>query len=156
MQEFENSPEVLVIKDALREFFLGIIDNIKGGFAGFIEWIGTVKIAPPPLLKFFGNDKFNGAILIVFLGYILFANIKAYRLFAKDKQRAQSDEERIPERRLMANIWLGGAIGATIAMYRLRHKTRHRKFIVSAWTCLIMYLLLFSVIFGFLSFWTFL
>ena len=156
MQEFENSPEVLVIKDALREFFLGIIENIKGGFAGFIEWVGTVKIAPPPLLKFFGNDKINGAILLIFLGYIVFANIRAYRLFARDKRLAQSDGERVPESRLMANIWFGGAIGSIIAMYRLRHKTQHRKFTLSVWTCFVMYLLLFSIVFGFLSFWTFL
>ena len=156
MQEFENSPEVLVIKDALREFFLGIIDNVKGAFRGFGEWMKTVKVSPPPLLKFFGNDAVNGTILIIFLGYIVFINIKAYFLFKKDKRYAQEGEERIPEWRLMSHIWIGGAIGSVIAMYRLRHKTRHRSFTISAWVCMVLYLLLFSVGFGFLSFWTFL
>lgn len=156
MQEFENSPEVLAIKEMLREFFLGIIENIAGAFKGFAEWIKTVKVNPPPLLKFFGNDKVNGIILIIFIGYIVFVNIKAYFLFAADKRYAQEGEERVPEWRLMSHIWVGGAIGSVIAMYRLHHKTRHKSFTVSAWICMILYLLLFSVVFGFLSFWTFL
>lgn len=156
MQNFENSPEAIVIKDALREFFLGIIENIKGAFIGFAEWIMSVRINLPPMLKFFGNGKFNALILIIVLGYILFANIKTYILFKKDKQYAQEEEYRIPEWRLLANIWLGGAVGAMFGIYKLRHKTRHRNFVASAWICSFLYLLLLSVIFGFLSFWTFL
>ena len=49
-------------------------------------------------------------------------NIKTYRLFAADKRYAQNDEERIPEWRLLANMFMGGAIGGAIAMYRLHHK----------------------------------
>ncbi|MBR0359862.1 MAG: DUF1294 domain-containing protein [Clostridia bacterium] len=156
MQNFENSPEAIVIKDALREFFMGIIENIKGAFIGFAEWIMSVRINLPPMLKFFGNGKFNALILIIVFGYIIFANIKTYILFKKDKQYAQEDEYRIPEWRLLANIWLGGAIGAMFGIYKLRHKTRHKSFVASAWICSFLYLLLFSVIFGFLSFWTFL
>ena len=156
MQEFENTPEMLALKEMLREFFLGIIDNIKGAFIGFYEWVSGLQIGLPPMLKFFGNSTVNVIILILFLGYVILANIRSYRLFAKDKEYAQKGEERIPESRLLANIWFGGAIGAIIAMYGLRHKTLHRVFVVSGWVCMFIYLLVFSVIFGFLSFWTFL
>lgn len=156
MQNFENTPEMIALKKVLREFFLGIIDNIKGAFVGFGEWIGGLEFNLPPMLKFFGNAKINGFILVCFLAYVIIANVRAYRLFARDKKNAQRDEERIPEKRLLANIWFGGAIGAVIAMYSLRHKTLHKVFTVSAWICLFIYLILFSVIFGFLSFWTFL
>lgn len=156
MQEFENTPEILALKEILREFFLGIIDNIKGAFIGFYEWVSQLQLGLPPMLKFFGNSTINTIILICFLGYIILANVRSYRLFAKDKEYAQTNEERIPEKRLLANIWFGGAIGAIIAMYALRHKTLHRGFVVSAWICMFIYLIIFSVVFGFLSFWTFL
>lgn len=156
MQEFENSPEILVMKQALREFFLGIIENIKGAFLGFFEWITNLRLNMPPMLKFFGNSKINGVALILFLVYIVVVNIKAYFLFAADKRYAKEGEDRVPEWRLLANIWLGGAVGSMIAMYRLKHKTRHKSFTVSVKLCLVIDLLLFSFVVGFLGFWTFL
>lgn len=156
MQEFENSPEMLALKKILRDFFLGIIDNVKGAFAGFYEWMAESDFSMPPMLKIFGNETLSGILLLCFLIYIIFANVRAYRLFAKDKKNAAEEGRRIPEVRLLANIWFGGAVGAMIAMYSLRHKTLHRGFVVSAWFCSFVYLILFSVIFGFLAFWTFL
>lgn len=156
MQNFENTPEMLALKGILREFFLGIIENIKGAFIGFCEWIVNLDMKLPPMLKFFGNAKINGVILVLFLVYTVFMNIKTYRMFAHDKQYAVENKERISEKRLLAHTWIGGACGALIAMYVLQHKTRHKVFVVSAWLSVAIYLVCFSVIFGFLSFWTFL
>lgn len=162
MLEFENSPEMLALKDVLREFFSGIIENAVGAFRGFGEWINDLRLNMPPLLKLFGNTKVNLFILIAFIVFVVFLNLKAYVLFAADKRYAQeaADEEddeweRVPEWRLLTNIWLGGAIGAMIAMYRLRHKTRHTIFKISVWICAFLDLLLFSAVVGFLGFWTF-
>lgn len=157
MYEFENSPEMLALKEVLREFFLGIIDNITGAFYGFAEWISNMRVNTPPLLKLFGNTKVNGIFLMLFIAFMVFINLKAYFLFAADKRYAtEEEEERVPEWRLLTNIWFGGAIGSMIAMYRLRHKTQHKIFKVSVWIFAFVDLLLFSVVIGFLGFWTFL
>lgn len=156
MQEFENSPGMLMLKDVLREFFLGIIENVKGAFIGFGEWITSIKLGMPPMLKLFGNSKLNVIVLLLFMVYIAVVNIKAYYLFKADKRYSKmEDEERIPEWRLMANIWLGGAVGSIIAMYKFRHKTKHKKFTISAKLCVFLDLLISSFIVGFLGFWAF-
>ncbi len=156
MQAFENSPEMLIIKDALREFFLGIIENIKGAFIAFGEWVAGIKINMPPMLKLFGNGTVNTIVLLIFIAYIIIVNFKAYFLFKADKKYSKTEgEERVPEWRLLANIWLGGAIGSIIAMYKFRHKTKHSRFTISAKLCVFIDLLLFSFVVGFLGFWAF-
>lgn len=156
MQEFERSPEILALKKILREFFLDIIENIKGAFLGFAEWATTIRLNLPPMLKFFGNTKISGVILAAFVAYIVFVNVKAYLLFRADKRYAVAGEERVPEWRLLANIWFGGAIGSMIAMYTHHHKTKHRIFTISAIICVGLELILASVVCGFLGFWAFL
>lgn len=155
MREFENSPQILAIKEILRTFFMGIIDSVKGAFVGFFEWVQSVRLSAPPMLKLFGNTGVNSTVFGIVVLYIVLINIKAYRLFKADKQYAKNNEERIPEWRLMFNMWIGGAIGAAIAMYRLRHKTNHKAFVMSAKILVFAQLLLFSIIIGFVSFWTF-
>ncbi len=155
MQEFENSPEILAIKAVLRDFFMGIIDSVRGAFIGFFEWVQSVKLRLPPMLKLFGNTGVNSTIFIIVVAYIVLMNIKTYRLFKADKRYAQNDEERIPEWRLMANMWLGGAMGGALAMYKLRHKTKHKSFTMTAKILVFVHLLLYSFVIGFLGFWTF-
>ena len=154
MQEFENSPEILIIKDALREFFLGIGENIKGAFLGFGEWLTSLESDVPPVLKLLGNTKVNIIVIIVLFAYMIFINIKAYILFIADKRYARSGEERVPEWRLLANLWIGGAIGGGIAMYRHKHKTKHKRFTMSAIVCIFLDVVFFSFVIGYLGFWT--
>ena len=45
-----------------------------------------------------------------------------------DKLLAKKNAWRIPERTLMGVSAIGGSIGVLIAMYTVRHKTRHVKF----------------------------
>ena len=154
MQEFENAPEIIAIKDILREFFMGIIENIRGAFLGFGEWIVILKTDVPPVLKLLGNSKVNAIAIIAILVYMVIVNIKTYMLFKADKRYASQGEERVPEWRLLTNLWMGGAIGGGIAMYRHRHKTKHRLFTVSAAVCIFLYIVLCSFIIGYLGFWT--
>ena len=91
MLEFENSPEMLALKDVLREFFSGIIENAVGAFRGFGEWINDLRLNMPPLLKLFGNTKVNLFILIAFIVFVVFLNLKAYVLFAADKNKVVYD-----------------------------------------------------------------
>lgn len=156
MQGFENSPEALVIKESLREFFLGLIENIKGAFLGFVDWVMDVHIAIPPMLKIFENAKANLIFFLAVFVYIIFMNIKTYRMFARDKRYAENEEERIPEFRLLLNMWLGGGIGGSIAMRVHRHKTRHMLFRVTAAITVLLQALLSSLVFGFLGYWAFL
>lgn len=155
MQSFENSPEALALKGILRNFFLEILNNIKGAFYGFLEWLANIKITLPPMLKLFSHSGANTVVFTVVLLYILFINMKTYHLFKKDKQLSKTDEERLPEFRLLLNMWLGGAIGGYVAMHKLRHKTQKKVFTATAKWLVVCYLLLFSFIIGFLGFWAF-
>ena len=154
MQEFENAPEIIAIKDILREFFMGIIENIRGAFLGFGEWIVNLRTDVPPVLKLLGNSKVNAIAIIAILVYMVVVNIKTYMLFKADKRYASQGEERVPEWRLLTNLWMGGAIGGGIAMYRHRHKTKHKIFTVSCAVCIFLYIVLCSFIIGYLGFWT--
>ncbi len=63
--------------------------------------------------------------LLVYLGVV---NLAAYLLMAVDKHRAKKKKSRISEANLMWVAAVGGAPLALVAMYTLRHKTRHPKF----------------------------
>lgn len=155
MEAFERSPEAIVIKDTLREFFLGILESIKGAFLGFFEWIGSVRLNIPPMIKIFGNGTTNRILFFVIIAFIIFMNTKTYFLFRYDKNNARDEEERVPEFRLLLNMWLGGGIGGLIAIYKLRHKTKHRKFTVTAKILAVVQMLSYSAILGFMSYWIF-
>ena len=45
-----------------------------------------------------------------------------------DKENAMEGMRRIPERVLFTIAAIGGSLGATVAMFLLRHKTKHMKF----------------------------
>ena len=155
MQGFENSPEAIALKGILRDFFVDILNSLKGAFTGFFEWIKSVELAVPPMLKLFSNNKANFILFSLVVAYLLFINIKAYVLFAVDKKNAIKKKERIPERTLFNHMWMGGAVGSALAMFLLRHKTQHRNFTVTVMILLFVQLLIFSFILGFLGFWTF-
>lgn len=60
--------------------------------------------------------------------YLLAVNLLAVGLFLRDKRAAIAGKRRIPEDRLLAVAFLGGAIGAKIAQRLLRHKIRTEPF----------------------------
>ena len=55
-------------------------------------------------------------------------NILSFSVYAADKKKAQRHKWRVPEAQLIMLAVVGGSIGALLAMYLLRHKTKHAKF----------------------------
>ncbi|MFD1954431.1 DUF1294 domain-containing protein [Paenibacillus thailandensis] len=66
----------------------------------------------------------------ILLIYIALINIVGFASMGADKQYARSSRRRIPEKRLFALGWIGGALGVWIGMRVWRHKTKHRSFVV--------------------------
>lgn len=156
MQSFENSPQIVAIKDVLRELFISMGEGIKDAFISFYEWLKNVPLpVPPTMLKLFSNNKANLILFLLFTAYVIFINVRTFTLFAVDKKHAVKKHERIPEKELFKYIWLGGAPGAALAMLIYRHKTLHKNFTVTVTILLIIQLMLFSFVLGFLGFWTF-
>ena len=60
--------------------------------------------------------------------YLLIVNAAGFLVMTLDKLLARKNAWRIPERTLMGVSAIGGSIGVLIAMYTVRHKTRHVKF----------------------------
>jgi uncharacterized membrane protein YsdA (DUF1294 family) len=60
-------------------------------------------------------------------------NIISFGLYAYDKLAAKSGRWRISEKTLLTISILGGCFGGTLAMYLLRHKPRHTRFILVNW-----------------------
>ena len=70
-------------------------------------------------------------VLYCLLGeYLLFINIDGFVMMAVDKSRARRGGRRVSEAALFFIAFLGGSPGIMLAMYTLRHKTRHTSFTV--------------------------
>lgn len=69
---------------------------------------------------------------IAFAVLWLVLNLLVFMLYGVDKRRARKGLWRIPERKLLLGMWLGGGVGALLGMRAFRHKTRHRAFALSA------------------------
>lgn len=67
---------------------------------------------------------------MLFLAYGLVVNLITYLAFAWDKRRAQDNKRRIPEKQLHTLTFLGGTLGAWVAIFRLRHKNRKFSFLI--------------------------
>ncbi|MCQ2343149.1 MAG: monofunctional biosynthetic peptidoglycan transglycosylase [Paludibacteraceae bacterium] len=80
-------------------------------------------------------------VFSVIMAYLLLMNVLAYVRFKQDKYRAQHNLHRTPERRLMKYAWLGGALGALVAMRRFRHKTQHARFCIGVPLALLVWLI---------------
>ena len=65
-----------------------------------------------------------------FVVYLLVVNLITFLLYAIDKRRAIRKAWRIPESVLIGFAALGGSVGAFLAMFLFRHKTKHTKFTV--------------------------
>ena len=60
--------------------------------------------------------------------YLLIVNAAGFLVMTLDKLLAKKKAWRIPERTLMGFAAIGGSIGVLLAMYTVRHKTKHAKF----------------------------
>ena len=66
----------------------------------------------------------------VILLYLLIMNAAGFLVMTADKLFAKSGAWRVPERNLLGIAAIGGSIGVWLAMYTVRHKTRHAKFVI--------------------------
>lgn len=65
--------------------------------------------------------------------YYTILSMLTFLAWGIDKSRARMRQWRIPERRLLALAWLGGAFGALLGMLFFHHKTRKPHF----WTSVV-------------------
>ncbi len=62
--------------------------------------------------------------------YFAVISLVAVIMTLADKSRAKRDAWRIPEATLMTVGLFGGALAMYVAMKTIRHKTKHRKFMI--------------------------
>lgn len=62
--------------------------------------------------------------------YLLIINAAGFLVMTADKLYARKNMWRVPERTLLMIAALGGSIGVLAAMYTVRHKTKHAKFVI--------------------------
>ena len=60
--------------------------------------------------------------------YLIAINIYQFLLMGLDKLLAIKHKNRISEKMLLTNSFIGGSIGSIIGMYTFRHKTKKLKF----------------------------
>ena len=62
--------------------------------------------------------------------YLLFINIIATIICVVDKYKAKIGGWRVPEKTLFVVSLLGGSVGMYITMCLIRHKTKHKRFMI--------------------------
>lgn len=85
-------------------------------------------------------------MLVLALLYALIINLIAFFVYADDKRRARHDQWRISESTLVVVALVGGSVGALLAMLMLRHKTRHRKYVIGIPAILLVQILIIYVL----------
>lgn len=68
--------------------------------------------------------------LFVAVLYLICINIISSAVTVSDKKRSIKGRFRIPEKTLFLLAFLGGAFGEYIAMKKIHHKTRHKRFML--------------------------
>ena len=66
----------------------------------------------------------------VILIYLFIMNATGFLVMTADKLFAKANAWRVPERTLLGVAAMGGSIGVWLAMYIVRHKTKHMKFVI--------------------------
>lgn len=66
----------------------------------------------------------------IILIYLLIINAAGFLVMTIDKLYAKKKMWRVPERTLLGLAAIGGSIGVLTAMYTVRHKTKHAKFVI--------------------------
>lgn len=94
------------------------------------------------LVILFILHKINWLVL-AFYGLI---NIWTYFAYYRDKQAAQKDKFRTPEKRLHLFSLLGGWIGALLAQRILRHKSQKTEFRQVFWFTVVIHIVIFSLL----------
>lgn len=80
-------------------------------------------LEPATVAHEIARDAISDRVALV-VGALALVNLFAFAQMALDKSAARRAARRIPERRLIAPAYVGGAPGVWLAMSLLRHKTR--------------------------------
>jgi uncharacterized membrane protein YsdA (DUF1294 family) len=62
--------------------------------------------------------------------YLLIINAVGFAVMLIDKQKAKKNRWRIPEKTLFGVALIGGSVGCIMGMYIVRHKTKHKSFVI--------------------------
>ncbi|MCM1024022.1 MAG: DUF1294 domain-containing protein [Prevotella sp.] len=65
-----------------------------------------------------------------FLIYLAIISLIAAIMTVSDKSRAKRHKRRIPEKTLFGTALLGGSAAMFLAMLAVRHKTKHKRFMI--------------------------
>lgn len=78
-----------------------------------------------------------GSIILILAAFAaaFILNIRAFRLYGRDKRAAIRGEWRTPEKTLLLAAVLGGGIGAFAGMEYFRHKTKTPRFMAAVPLC---------------------
>lgn len=83
--------------------------------------------------------------LIIF-GYLLVINIAASLVCVWDKYKARTGGWRVPEQTLFMLVFFGGGIGMYATMKAIRHKTRHKRFMIGIPLIIVMQILCITLV----------
>lgn len=83
----------------------------------------------------FGINPFwttpDGTVMFIIAVYLTVINVYAIRLTVNDKALSKREGAwRVPERKLFITAALGGSVGMYYTMKRIRHKTKHKRFMI--------------------------
>ncbi len=107
----------------------------QGGRVGGVAWIILLLLLPLPFLALRDLPFPEWAAP----AWFLLISIITYRLYVADKDHAQNDRWRIPEKQLHFFELLGGWPGAWIAQRRLRHKIMKGGYQFTFWFIIIVH-----------------
>lgn len=111
-----------------------VIDNVFGFIANIISKIieGIISIV------FLNN-------YVAFFVYFLLINFIAIILMKRDKEYSKIEgAKRIRESTLLMTALMGGALGEYYAMYKYKHKTLHRNFLIGVPVSILIHFLILS------------
>ena len=92
------------------------------------------------LLPFIAGQRRGDDFNFQWVGaYVLLLNVLTYWVYARDKQRAEEGEWRVPEVWLHLLELLGGWPGAFLAQRRLRHKCSKGSYQFVFWLIVLLY-----------------
>lgn len=79
--------------------------------------------------------------------YIIAVNLEGIYLNIRDKIAAKNGRSRVPEAKLWTIGLLGGALGSYITMQLIRHKTKHKSFMIGMPILIILNIAIFILIY---------
>lgn len=81
-------------------------------------------------------------MFLFFIIYMLVINFISIVITIYDKKSAKRNKQRVPEKTLLLFSVLGGSVCMLLTMKKIKHKTKHKKFMVGIPVIIILQVLL--------------